>query len=207
MPKFVWRFLCPWARHLTLVVPRFGGHVKPSRRVGPVYMYLTLIQACTLTNVTGYSKRARNQPGTVDCTSKLHSSTLGSTVRGKGDCDPFESPLRRSNLGPLQSMQYIYRYRCHTINLSLTSERIPDAWKLSRIVPVFKAGDPHTVTNYRPILLNPSAVNCWKESSIIKPFAIWNPMEFQQIVNLLFSYQNHLLQTPSPLLSMTGTVV
>ena len=28
---------------------------------------------------------------TVDCTSKLHSSTLGSRVWGKGDCGPFES--------------------------------------------------------------------------------------------------------------------
>ena len=30
-----------------------------------------------LKNVTGYSKRAGDHPGTVDCTSKLHSSTLG----------------------------------------------------------------------------------------------------------------------------------
>ena len=40
----------------------------------------------------------------VDCT-KLHSS-LGSRVWGKGDCGPFESPLHRSNLGLLQSIQY-----------------------------------------------------------------------------------------------------
>ena len=47
---------------------------------------------CTLKNVTGYSKRAGDHPGTVDCTSKIHSSTLGSIVWDKGDCGPFESP-------------------------------------------------------------------------------------------------------------------
>ena len=40
-------------------------------------------------------------------------------------------------------------------NLSLSTGRIPDAWKLSRVVPVFKSGDPHTASNYRPISLQP----------------------------------------------------
>ena len=40
-------------------------------------------------------------------------------------------------------------------NLSLSNGRIPDAWKLSRVVPVFKSGDPHTASNYRPISLQP----------------------------------------------------
>ena len=40
-------------------------------------------------------------------------------------------------------------------NLSLSIGRIPDAWKLSRVVPVFKSGDPHTASNYRPISLQP----------------------------------------------------
>ena len=42
---------------------------------------------------------------------------------------------------------------CSIFNLSLSTGRIPDAWKLSRVVPVFKAGDPHEVSNYRPISL------------------------------------------------------
>ena len=29
VPKFVWCFLCPWARHFSLIVPWFRGHVKP----------------------------------------------------------------------------------------------------------------------------------------------------------------------------------
>ena len=30
VPQICVSFLCPWARHFTLVVPWFGGHVKPS---------------------------------------------------------------------------------------------------------------------------------------------------------------------------------
>ena len=44
---------------------------------------------------------------------------------------------------------------CSILNLSLSTGRIPDAWKLSRVVPVFKAGDPHAVSNYRPISMQP----------------------------------------------------
>ena len=49
---------------------------RSCKAIGPVYMYLN-INTSTLKNVTGYSKRAGDHPGTVDCTSKLHSSTLG----------------------------------------------------------------------------------------------------------------------------------
>ena len=73
VPKFVRRFLRPWARHFTLIIPWFGGYIKP---LVPCTWIQTLIQACTLKYVTGYSKRAGDHPGTVDCTSKLHSSTL-----------------------------------------------------------------------------------------------------------------------------------
>ena len=45
--------------------------------------------------------------------------------------------------------------------LSLSTGRIPDAWKLStcRVVPVFKSDDPHTASNYRPISLQPICCN------------------------------------------------
>ena len=64
-------------------------------KFGYICIY-TLVQVCTLKNITGCSKRAGDHPGTVDCTSKIHSSTLGSRIWGKGDCGPFESPLRMS---------------------------------------------------------------------------------------------------------------
>ncbi len=38
-------------------------------------------------------------------------------------------------------------------NLSLVEGVVPSSWKLSNITPVFKAGDPKLVSNYRPISL------------------------------------------------------
>ena len=38
-------------------------------------------------------------------------------------------------------------------NLSLSSGSVPTDWKLSNITPVYKAGDPSLVSNYRPISL------------------------------------------------------
>ena len=44
---------------------------------------------------------------------------------------------------------------CDIFNLSLSTGRIPEAWKLSRVIPIFKSGDPHSASNYRPISLQP----------------------------------------------------
>lgn len=38
-------------------------------------------------------------------------------------------------------------------NLSLSSGVVPDRLKIANVTPVFKSGDPHDVTNYRPISL------------------------------------------------------
>ena len=94
----------PWCQIcVTLLVPLSKvlhsncSVVRSSHKaVSPVYMYLNINTSVHVKNVTGYSKRAGDHPRTVDCTSKLHSSTLGSRVWGKGDCGPFESPLCRS---------------------------------------------------------------------------------------------------------------
>ena len=36
---------------------------------------------------------------------------------------------------------------------SLTNGCLPDEWKIHKITPIFKSGDSHSVTNYRPISL------------------------------------------------------
>jgi hypothetical protein len=44
---------------------------------------------------------------------------------------------------------------CDIFNLSLSTGRIPEAWKLSRVIPILKSGDPQAASNYRPISLQP----------------------------------------------------
>ncbi len=42
---------------------------------------------------------------------------------------------------------------CDLFNYSLSSGRVPCAWKEANVTPVFKKGDPSDVVNYRPISL------------------------------------------------------
>ena len=55
-------------------------------------------------------------------------------------------------------------------NLSFSIGRIPDAWKLSRVVRIFKPGDPHTASNYRLISLQP--ICCKLLEKVIHGFVI-----------------------------------
>ena len=41
----------------------------------------------------------------------------------------------------------------HLFSLSLRYAIVPSCWKVHKVVPIFKAGDPTSVTNYRPISL------------------------------------------------------
>ena len=45
---------------------------------------------------------------------------------------------------------------CHLFNLSVQTGYIPIQLKTAKIIPVFKSGDAHLFTNYRPISLLPS---------------------------------------------------
>ena len=42
---------------------------------------------------------------------------------------------------------------CHLFNLSVQTGYIPSELKTAKVVPVFKSGDAHEFTNYRPISL------------------------------------------------------
>ena len=43
----------------------------------------------------------------------------------------------------------------HIINLSLSTSCFPDAWKVAKVVPLLKKGDPLCPKNYRPVALLP----------------------------------------------------
>ena len=43
----------------------------------------------------------------------------------------------------------------HLFNLSISTGSVPSAWKLSRVIPIFKSGDRQSASNYRPISLQP----------------------------------------------------
>ena len=80
MARFM--YLCPWARVKALYSNCYM--VQRSRKtVGSVYMYSNSRPNTSVhvKEFTGYWKRAGDHPGTVDCTSELHTSTLG--FRGK----------------------------------------------------------------------------------------------------------------------------
>ena len=41
----------------------------------------------------------------------------------------------------------------HLFTLSLRYAIVPSSWKIHKVVPIFKAGDPNSIKNYRPISL------------------------------------------------------
>jgi len=42
------------------------------------------------------------------------------------------------------------------INLSISQNLFPSMWKTAVVIPVFKSGDPHPMSNYRPISILPT---------------------------------------------------
>ena len=43
----------------------------------------------------------------------------------------------------------------HVCNISFSKGVFPDALKIARVIPLFKSGDKHVFTNYRPVSLLP----------------------------------------------------
>ena len=53
------------------------------------------------------------------------------------------------------TLPLIVKPLCHVLNLSLAQGKIPEAWKLARVSPIFKGGDVTDPLNYRPISVLP----------------------------------------------------
>ena len=54
-------------------------------------------------------------------------------------------------------------YLAYLFNLSLTTGRVPKAWKKKRVTPVFKKGDTDDVNNYRPISILPISMKIFEK--------------------------------------------
>ena len=44
---------------------------------------------------------------------------------------------------------------CYLINLTMRNGTIPDEWKLTKVIPIFKYGDRLDPNDYRPISILP----------------------------------------------------
>ena len=71
----------------------------------------------------------------------------------------------------------------HVFNLSLDQGVFPEAFKLSRTVPIFKAGDPSDMNNYRPISCLPTM------SKVLEKYVSNKLRSFLAINNLLYEFQ------------------
>ena len=76
----------------------------------------------------------------------------------------------------------------HIFNLSLDKVKFPEKLKLSRIVPVFKSGDPKLCDNYRPI----SLVNTL--SKVLEKIVALKLTNHLQINDLLYKHQYGFLK-------------
>ena len=53
------------------------------------------------------------------------------------------------------SNEFITRPLVHIMNLSISSGIVPDQLKIARVLPIFKSGETHVFSNYRPISVLP----------------------------------------------------
>ena len=72
---------------------------------------------------------------------------------------------------------------CHLFNLSLQTGYVPDQLKSAKVVPVFKSGDKHNFTNYRPISLLSSF------AKLLEKIVAHQVLGFLHKNNILFKHQ------------------
>ena len=88
----------------------------------------------------------------------------------------------------------------HIFNLSLDNGIFPEKLKISRIVPVYKSGDPKSCDNYRPIAL----VNTL--SKILEKIVSISLTNHLQINNLLYSVQASIINMASNEINLRNTI-
>ena len=71
----------------------------------------------------------------------------------------------------------------HIINLSIAQGYFPDEWKVAKVIPIFKDGDPQDIQNYRPISVLPFF------SKIFEKIIAFYIIEFLDLHNVLYVKQ------------------
>ena len=82
-----------------------------------------------------------------------------------------------------QSILEICRPLTHIINLSLSTGVVPNQMKTAKIIPIFKTGDKHLFTNYRPISILPAF------SKVLEKVTANKLINFLESNKLLYKHQ------------------
>ena len=77
---------------------------------------------------------------------KIINELSNSSAFGMDEIDTYIIKLIRDEITPAIT---------HIINLSLSNGEFPDAWKVSKVVPLYKKDDVLNLNNYRPIAIIP----------------------------------------------------
>ena len=120
----------------------------------------------------------------LDNTGPVHITDIITSFDSKDSCD-----LDGMSLKLLKAIAVsISVPLAHIFNLSLDNGKFPDKLKLSRIVPVYKSGDPKLCDNYRPIAL----VNTL--SKVLEKIVSIKLTNHLQINDLLYKHQYGFLK-------------
>ena len=92
----------------------------------------------------------------------------------------------------------------HIINLSIAQGYFPDEWKLAKVIPIFKDGDPQDIQNYRPISVLPFL------SKVFEKIISYYIIEFLDLHDVLYDNQFGFRQchsTSHAVITLVGSIL
>ena len=105
--------------------------------------------------------------------------SVANSLKPKRSCGPDKiSSALLKDIFP-----YIVVPLCHVFNLSLQTGFIPIEFKIAKVIPIYKSGDAHSFTNYRPISLLSSL------SKLLEKVVARQVMRYLNANNILYCHQ------------------
>ena len=93
----------------------------------------------------------------------------------------------------------------HVFGLSFATGLVPDQFKVAKVIPIFKSGDPRSADNYRPIsLLNNFSkiiekIMCLRLTAFLESNALISPFQFgfrsHSTLHPIMHFQNFITQS------------